>query len=108
MAHETATKQGWVAPRETAKDRDNSDRKEVRIDNELIIQLRDKLDGTTWAEKYKEYGLHLKKPISKLANMYLFTYDTLLIDADEIMELVQKDEKVARAEFNKRLQSRTR
>ena len=105
---EFITNQGWVAPRETAKNRDKSERKEIIIDTELIIQLRDKLDGATWAEKYKEYGLHVKKPISKLANMYLFTYDNLLIDADEIMELIQKDEKVARAEFNKRLQSRTR
>ncbi len=102
------TTQGWVATRETAKDRDRSARKEIRIDNELIIQLRDKLDGATWAAKYKEYGLHLKKPISKLANMYLFIYDTQLIDAEEIMKLMQEDEKVARAEFNKRLQSRTR
>jgi len=102
------TGQGWVAPREeVAKDR-ASNREEVKIDNELIIQLRDKLEGTVWVEKYKEYGMHLKKPISKLANMYLFVYDTKLISADKMLEIIQADEKVARAEFNKRLQSRTR
>ena len=102
------TNQGWVAPRKTAKDRSVQDRKEVKIDQELIIQLRDKLDGTTWAQQYKEYELHVKKPISKLANMYLFTYNTKLIDPSKMIELMQQDEKVARVEFNKRLQSRTR
>lgn len=105
---ELVTKQGWVTPVDVAKDRAERNRQEVKIDNELIIQLRDKLEGTVWVEKYKEYGMHLKKPISKLANMYLFIYDTKLISADKMLKIIQADEKVARAEFNKRLESRTR
>ena len=102
------TGQGWVATREkVAKDR-SANRKEVKIDNELIIQLRDKMDGTVWVEKYKDYGLHMKKPISRLANMYLFVFDTTLITADKMMELMQQDKQVGRVEFNKRLESRTR
>ena len=101
------TQQGWLAPI-TKPRKENSNRSETTIDNELIVQLRDKLEGEVWVEKYKKYGMHLKKPISKLANMYLFVFDTELVGSEEMLELILKDEKVARAEFNKQLQSRTR
>ena len=102
------TAQGWVTPRKISKNEAGDKRSEAIIDNELIVQLRDKLDGTNWVEKYAKYGMHLKKPISKLANMYLFIFDTESIGAEEMLEIVLKDENEARAEFNKRLQSRSR
>jgi len=102
------TQQGWLAPIAKPKKEENTNRSETTIDNELIVQLRDKLEGEVWVEKYKKYGMHLKKPISKLANMYLFVFDTELVSSEEMLELILKDEKVARAEFNKQLQSRTR
>ena len=99
---------GWVQKRKTAKERSQQETPEVVIDNELIIQIRDKMDATEWANKYKEYGLQLKKPISRSANMHLFIFDTSLIDSDKMMGIVLADKQVARAEFNKRLQQRTR
>ena len=100
--------QGWVKKRTTAKDRSLQEVPEVIIDNELIIQIKDKMDAKEWASQYKEYGLQLKKPISRTANMHLFTFDTKLIDSDKMMEMILADKQVSRAEFNKRLQQRTR
>lgn len=100
--------QGWLKKRETAKERSQQAIPEVIIDNELIVQIKDKLEAKEWAAKYATYGLQLKKPISRSANMHLFIFDTTLIDSEKMMEIVLADKQVARAEFNKRLQQRTR
>ena len=103
------TDQGWVAKRERSKDRSKKEAMpDITIDNELIVQIRDKIEGTDWALTYKEYGMQLKKPISKMANMYLFTFDTKTIASEKMLELVSADKNVARVEFNKRMQQRTR
>lgn len=102
------TEQGWIAPAAETRNPKATKQMEATIENELIIQLRDKLKGVSWVENYRKYGMHLKKPISKLANMYLFVFDTTLIDSEKMLEIVLKDENVARAEFNKQLQPRNR
>ena len=100
--------QGWVAPRKRSNKRKGEGAPDVIIDNELIIQIDDTVDASEWALRYKEYDLQLKKPISKLANMYLFIFNTATIDSKEMLALMKEDEKVKRVEFNKRMQKRTR
>ena len=100
--------QAWVKKRKTAKERGLEETPEVIIDNELIVQIKNKMEAKEWAAKYKSYGLQLKKPISRSANMHLFTFDTTLIDAEKMMEMMLADKQVSRVEFNKRLQQRTR
>jgi len=100
--------QAWVKKRTTAKDRSQQEVPEVIIDNELIVQIKDKMEATEWAAKYKEYDLQLKKPISRSANMHLFIFDTKLVDSEKMMEMILADKQVSRVEFNKRLQQRTR
>lgn len=100
--------QGWVAPRKGADKRKREVLPDVVIDNELIIQIEDTIEATDWALQYKEYGMQLKKPISKLANMYLFVFDTKAIDSKKMLILMKEDKSVKRVEFNKRMQQRTR
>ncbi len=100
--------QGWVAPRKKSDKRKREVVPDVIIDNELIVQLDETIGATAWALQYKEYGMQLKKPISKLANMYLFIFDTSTLDSKKMLALMKEDEKVKRVEFNKRMQQRTR
>ncbi len=100
--------QGWVAPRKGSDKRKREVLPDVIIDNELIIQIEDTKEATEWALQYKEYGMQLKKPISKLANMYLFTFDVAAIDSKKMLALMKEDKSVKRVEFNKRMQQRTR
>lgn len=100
--------QGWVAPRKRSDKRKREVLPDVIIDNELIIQIEDTKEATEWALQYKEYGMQLKKPISKLANMYLFTFDVNTIDSKKMLALMKEDKTVKRVEFNKRMQKRTR
>lgn len=100
--------QGWVAPRKGADKRKREVTPDVIIDNELIIQIEDTKEATEWALQYKEYGMQLKKPISKLANMYLFIFDVDTIDSKKMLALMKEDKSVKRVEFNKRMQKRTR
>ncbi len=100
--------QGWVAPRKGADKRKREVLPDVIIDNELIIQIDNTKEATEWALTYKQYGMQLKKPISKLANMYLFTFDVEAIDSKKMLALMKEDKSVKRVEFNKRMQQRTR
>lgn len=78
------------------------------IDNEVIIKFKEKIDAAAWCKKYERYGLISKKALSPRTPIYLMSFDTAKMPPVEMLEIIQGDEKVATAEFNKRIGSRGR
>ena len=78
------------------------------IENELIVQFKNKIEPKQWAQKYERFGLKVRKPLSTLSHIYLLAYDTGKIAPDKMLATIKKDDKVATAEFNKRLETRNR
>ena len=105
---ELVANQGWVAPRENKKTSKREAMPDVKIANEIIVQFKNDLDAIEWTQAYQQYGMNLKKPISKIAHMHLFIFDSKSIDSEKMLALIKADEQVENAEFNKRMQSRTR
>ncbi len=78
------------------------------IENELIVQFKDKIEASQWAQKYERFGLKVKKSLSTLSHIYLLSYDTGKMPPDRMLAMIKKDEEVATAEFNKRMETRSR
>lgn len=79
---------------------------EKDILNELIIQFREEIEIDNWLIAYKQYGVSLKKTVSKTANIFLFTYQSNTSTETEILKLFEKDEVVKVVELNKKIRSR--
>lgn len=77
------------------------------LENELIVHFNENIDINEWCQKYDRFGLASKRIISKSSNIYLLVFNTEQIPPAKMLATVKKDEKVQRAEFNKKLESRT-
>lgn len=78
------------------------------IENEVIIQFKEKIDAEAWCKQYERYGLLSKKALSTTTPIYLMSFDTGKMAPDKMLEIINNDEKVATAEFNKRMGTRGR
>ena len=73
------------------------------IDNELIIQFKNKIEAREWCKRFERFGMNVKKSLSTMTPIYLVEFDTGKMSPDKMLEMVKNDEEVATAEFNKRL-----
>ena len=87
--------------------------KEIRmpagaIHNEIIVQFNEKVNTEKWCAQYERFDLTKKKALSTLTPLYLFRFDTAKMNPDKMLEMIRRDKKVTSAEFNKRLEAKSR
>lgn len=78
------------------------------VDNELIVQFKNKLDAKAWCKQFEPYGMSVKKTLSTSVPIYLIGFDKEKIASTKLLELVKENEEVATAEFNQELKLRNR
>lgn len=76
------------------------------ISNELIVQFKEETEIKRWCKQYVQYDMKLKRGISK--KTYLVNFDTGKMSPDKMLEIVRNNVEVMSAEFNKRMQTRSR
>lgn len=78
------------------------------IHNEIIVQFKEKVNIEKWCAQYERFDLTKKKSLSTLTPLYLFRFDTAKMSPDKMMEMIKRDQKVISAEFNKRMEGKSR
>lgn len=77
------------------------------IANELIVYLiNPDLEAATWCEQYKSYNLKVKERLMPNQNYWLLTYDPSKVAPYKILNVLNADENVHTAEFNKKVEIR--
>lgn len=76
------------------------------IKNEILVQLTDAATPRQLETDFNSYDFKQKKVISRETNLWLFTYDTSLIEPEKMLEKVKTSAHTVDAEFNKRLNIR--
>jgi len=76
------------------------------IGNEIIVQFKEETEIKRWCKQYVQYDMKLKRGISK--KTYLVHFDTGKMSPDKMLEIVRNNVEVVSAEFNKRMQTRSR
>lgn len=79
----------------------------VFIKNEIIVQLKKGVTPRQLVAAHEKYKLETMKAVVKITNMWLFTYDTKLIDPDKLLKILRDSELTIEAEFNKNLNRRS-
>ena len=94
---------------QSAEEIDNTTKPEVvNIYSEVIIEP---IPGTLiakWIESLSKYRVRLMKKIAPTLNLYLITYDAKAISPEEFLKLLEQDENIKSAEFNKKTSKRGR
>ncbi len=96
---------GWL---ETVKKEKEMSMPVGAIHNEIIVQFNEKVNTDKWCAQYERFGLTKKKALSTLTPLYLFQFDTGKMSPDRMLEMIKRDKKVTSAEFNKRMETRSR
>ncbi|MEM6318864.1 MAG: DUF6438 domain-containing protein [Bacteroidota bacterium] len=78
------------------------------IHNEIIVQLKKGVKPQEWCTKFGRYDLKVKRTLSTLTPIYLLSFDTGKMAPDRMLSILRKDDKVVMAEFNKRLEMKSR
>ena len=76
------------------------------IENEMLINLKDGIEAAEFAKEYKAYDLAPLKQLVPKQNYWLFKFDTHKISGVEMLNLLNKSEKIHNVEFNKELEQR--
>jgi len=79
----------------------------VNIYSEVIIEP---IPGTLiskWIESMDNYSVRLMKKIAPTLNLYLITYDSNAISANDFLKILKRDENLKSAEFNKKTSKRS-
>ncbi len=76
------------------------------IENEMLIQLKEGIKATDFATEYNKYKFTPVKELVPDQNYWLFRFDTKIISGIEMLNLLNKSEKIHNAEFNKELEQR--
>ena len=79
---------------------------QVVIENEILAELKEGVVPRQLVRAFAPYKLQMKEAVSQPTNLWLFTYDTELIEPAKMIELVKASELVKMAEFNKRVKLR--
>jgi len=97
-----ADSDGWTLI-QSQQEVDHSTRPKVsNIYDEVIIEPHKGTVIKNWLESKDKYGVRLLKKIAPTLDLYLITYDSKLISAEEFQKALQRDEKIKSAEFNKK------
>jgi len=78
----------------------------VRIIDEIIIEPNPGTHMARWFESMDKYGVRLIKKIAPTLNYYLITYNPDNITGDQFLKVLQRDENIKSAEFNKKTSKR--
>lgn len=78
------------------------------ITNEIIVQFKEKLDAQKWCTEYALYGLEVKRTLSTMTPLYLMKFDEAKTPPNKMLQIIKRNEKVASAEFNKRMDASSR
>jgi hypothetical protein len=76
------------------------------IKNEIIVQLKKDIAPRELTTAHEKYKLEMKKAVSKITNLWLFTYDTELIQPEKMLQMLKTSELTVNAEYNKKLTGR--
>ncbi|MEO1258912.1 MAG: hypothetical protein AAFZ15_08935 [Bacteroidota bacterium] len=76
------------------------------IKNEIIVQLKKDVAPRELTAAHEKYELTMKEAVSKITNMWLFTYNTDLIDPEKMLKKLKESALTVNAEFNKKLTGR--
>ena len=72
----------------------------------MLIQLKEGIKATDFATEYNKYKFTPVKELVPDQNYWLFRFDTKIISGIEMLNLLNKSEKIHNAEFNKELEQR--
>lgn len=78
----------------------------VNIVEEIIIEPNPGTHMAKWLESMDKYGVRLIKKIAPTLNYYLITYNKDNITGEEFLKVLQRDENIKSAEFNKKTSRR--
>ncbi len=76
------------------------------IENQMLIKLKEDIKASDFAKAYKEYQFKPVKELVPNKNYWLFEFDKNTISGIEMLNLLNKSEKIYNAEFNKELEQR--
>jgi hypothetical protein len=89
---------GWTLKQSLAKP-DKGPGKN-HIENEIIVTLNKDTDAASWAKKYEDYEMQLKKKLSPRYNIWVVEFNLDRADSQEFMDIIRDDKNVKTAEFN--------
>lgn len=78
------------------------------IYDEIIIFTKPGTVLKKWLDAHQEQGIRLLKKLGAQEYMYLVTYDTKRFKPQEILDMLNADDQIRLAEFNKEIKSRAR
>jgi len=85
------------------------DQREELVKTEIIIQPADGIKLPIWIQKNKKrYGIRLLDRISADKNYWLITWDQAKGDPDEFMDKLQRDPDIKMAQFNLKVEGRSK
>ncbi len=76
------------------------------IENEMLVSLKDGIKAADFAKDYKAFDFAPLKQLIPNQNYWLFKFDTKKISGVEMLNLLNKSEKINNAAFNKELEQR--
>jgi len=77
------------------------------IKSEIVLKIKDAAQLARWFDDMrKSHSLRIIKPLSPQTNTWLVSYDKNRFEADEILEILRKNENVSSAEFNVKTEKR--
>jgi len=76
------------------------------IEHQMLVHLKDGVVASDFCKPYRDYNLTPTKEVVAGRNYWLFDFDTKKISGIEMLNKLNKSEKVINAEFNKELEQR--
>jgi len=102
-----AQSEGWDLIEEYAREEDHRDEdKPVYILSEIIIKPKLGTMLPRWFKSYDEFGLRVLKRITPNQNYWLVTYDEGKVKPEKMLTMLQADDAIEEAEFNKETSTR--
>ena len=80
-----------------------SENEQQFIKSEIVAQLKGKVKPKQVVLAYPMFKIEMEKEINASTNTWLFSYDTSLITADEMLHLMKNSQFVSTAEFRKKI-----
>lgn len=78
------------------------------ITDEIIVQFKEKLNAKEWCTNYALYGLKVERTLSTMTPLYLLKFDAERTPPNKMLQIIKRSNKVASAEFNKRMNTSSR
>ncbi len=81
---------------------------DYKIESEIIIETQSGVFLAQWLRKYTEYDVRLVNKISDDLNLWVISYNTTKISANQMLDMLKADSEIKSAEFNKKLNKRNK